>query len=803
MTLAQLAKKLGFMPEYPGVELVIGGEVCGWEKQNDGTFRCGDITMRVKYNPIAGGVRKSVEITSPAEQITPDHLVIDRQKLPDPAMKMRGYVASSGVPSVELSDEEGGGVMPGCGYPLIGKKYFYALEHQAGFNTVTAQSDGFSVCELRQHPVWNNGRLETMSAVLVRAADPEQAFRDYLETIRKPRLTAPLFSFCSFWSEKYCGNYEYIISHDNYRSFVAAFEKLGLRPDVYTLDAGWQDRASIFVAKAATGGDAGIVKLRKFLEKSGAKLSLWVSHNGPMGIDPEYLRVIGVAVGGGKSSTYCGDKFGVLLDEKFEAMLTDRFCELVSPPIGAVHFKMDWDNDCAVSPEFKEKYPSRNHVREGSVNAQNRIATAINWCAPGTVIRHGWWDSPWQLRYADHVFLADAGDCEYSSIPSLYQRDCALTARDIQYYHHFRRDGSMLPLDSIDNHDFPQAPRNPFAGDDAVWSNTVAWVLMRGTTYQPWKLQPEALTDVQVELLRDFMQYARDNAEFLFNGSTAMVGGNPRRGEIYGFIHSFNGEKLLAMRNPLPIPQQLPVLPETAGKYVSQIYPCCGAVDGEVTFAPHEVKVFLAGKRRFAANRGEFQYRNGKYYFPASATVSKQISPMVSAIYQMPEFELSNGMDQLIPGGKRYWFKLCAPYRMKNCALYFRLSGQDAAQAEVKLYLARGERAVGNCCCLPLTEVFSGAPGRGERLNPEAEPVRWQRYFKAEVPCGGEAYFRLEFNSRNVDAEVWASGYESCSRCGADKGAKLDKIMQIPAHPFGFPRNSRLVITGSEPELTE
>ena len=39
-------------------------------------------------------------------------------------------------------------------------------------------------------------------------------FRDYLETIRKPRLTVPLFSFCSFWSEKYCGNYT-----KNYKSF--------------------------------------------------------------------------------------------------------------------------------------------------------------------------------------------------------------------------------------------------------------------------------------------------------------------------------------------------------------------------------------------------------------------------------------------------------------------------------------------------------------------------------------------------------------------------------------------------------
>ena len=136
----------------------------------------------------------------------------------------------------------------------------------------------------------------------------------------------------------------------------------------------------------------------------------------------------------------------------------------------------------------------------------------------------------------------------------------------------------MLPLDSIDNHDFPQAPRNPFAGDDAVWSNTVAWVLMRGTTYQPWKLQPEALTDMQVELLRDFMQYARDNAEALFNGRSVMTGGNPRRGEIYGFIHTFKGGKLLALRNPLPIPQKLAALPEID---IAVDAACCAGVTPE------------------------------------------------------------------------------------------------------------------------------------------------------------------------------------------------------------------------------
>ena len=173
--------------------------------------------------------------------------------------------------------------------------------------------------------------------------------------------------------------------------------------------------------------------------------------------------------------------------------------------------------------------------------------------------------------------------------------------------------------------------------------------------------------------------------------------------------------------------------------------------------------------------------------------------------YQVPEFEITDGMDQLIPGGKRYWFKVRAPYRMKNCALQVHLTGKMAKDTVLKLYIARDARATGNCYRVPYTEIFSGNPGRGENQNPENGSVvsEWGRLFNVPIPCGGNVFCRLEVDSREVGVEVWASGYETPSLNAARRGLKLTGVMQIPPHPYGFPRCAKLEVCGSEPEITE
>lgn len=796
---------MGMPLDEPAVKLSINGKIhCDWQSDSNGNFFSGPLRLRVEYFAIPGGFRKHLELCTTTKLPTPDYLIVDYRFVSDPNLRRCGYQASDSSTKGRPGEEEGGGIMPGCGYPLIGNRCFVGLEHQAGFNTVLEQNESGTWYELRQHPVWNGTRLETMDAVLVAADNPEAAFRRYLDTIRLPDPPDPIFSFCSFWSEPYLGKYEYRIDQDNYRSFVRAFARLGLRPDVYTLDAGWQDRYTVFGTKAECDGDEGLVKLRKLLNRCGSKLSLWVSHNGPMGIAPEYLKTLGIAVGSGESSTYCGSGYGVLMDEKLESLLIKRFCELAGARFRVVHFKMDWDNDCATAPEFREKYPTRNHVREASVQVQNRIAAAIRQVNPHVVLRHGWWPSPWQLCHSNHLFLSDSGDCEYSSCPALDQRDSSLTARDIQYYNHLCRDHGMIPLSCIDNHDFPQAPRNPFTGNDAVWSNTALLSVMRGSNYLPWKLQPEALEPSQIAILRAVMEFARKNARHIFVRNGKMVGGHPAHGEIYGFLQQGPSESWCVLRNPAPLPQYCSLnVEQLSGNLacqILQIYPDCREipVSGETLFTAHELKILIFSKRRRSLPWDiPFQIRqeeNGYVCrFPASACVTNSVRPIVAPVYQMKELEFGDISTEQTPEFKRFLFRLRSPYRMREFQLQFRISGASVKRIRMELHNSRFPGASGCCYALPVTEIFASLPGLGERRNPDGNNPEEVRFFTTPVPCGGDTYFRLDLYGPFVELELWATGFEAPSREGIVRRKSPVGISVLPPpHPFGFPRAIRL-----------
>ena len=155
------------------------------------------------------------------------------------------------------------------------------------------------------------------------------------------------------------GNYEYAVHYDNYMSFFKAFEKLQLEPDVFTLDAGWNDRQSVFAAKEDLKGNAGLKELQKNIKKQGSDLSLWLSHNGPMGIAPEFLETNSMAVGQGPGAAYTAGKYGIMMDKKFEQELSSRFCQLIKD-FNAVHFKIDWDNECASNSDFAKTHPTVN-----------------------------------------------------------------------------------------------------------------------------------------------------------------------------------------------------------------------------------------------------------------------------------------------------------------------------------------------------------------------------------------------------------------------------------------------------------
>ena len=791
---------------WPAVKVVIQGKEYLPEPAGDPAgltqaFTAGDLRFQVTLECHDDFVRKVAVITYVnREPPTPDAVEMEHQIFDDDALRVCGYKQTWTAKGRPNAEEEGGGIMPGCGYPIIGNRFFAGIEHQAAFSKLVDERE----ISLIQHPVWQDGRLATAPVVIGWADNAKRAFDKYVDLIRIPPLASPLFCFCSFWSDPYKGNYEYDVSTENYISFISAFSKLGLRPDLFTLDAGWQNRQTVFTAKDTFGGDEGLKQLIAKANALGSGISLWIANNGPMGIAPEYLKTLGIAIGGGESAAYCGPNYAVMMQPKLEKILGDRFAQLVGPEYKAKHFKIDWDNECATAPEFNEKYPTRDHVREATINVLNRIQMRIRQSNPAVVTRYGCgqWPSPWWLHYGNHLFLCDSGDSEYSSLPAKDQRNSAMTHRDLMYHCSLVRDKSQIPLDCFDNHEFPHALRNPFTESPAVWSDLVLHSIMRGATYLTWMLQPEGLEDWQADTMRKAMQFARDYKEHIFVRHGRMVLGNPGNGEIYGFVQSGQDSSWCTFRNPLPLPQEIELDYADIAQYeraeAVQFYPAYQRMPRKVTFLPHEVKLVIIynGKAPVLPFDLPYQLTEGadgavECRFQGSKNVSETIHPMVCETYQIHALEIGDVLQE----ENRLFFKLRSPYRMRNLEICICLKGDADRKATLKLYSSRYVKALGTCYAMPMTEIMPNKPGCGERKNPDASPKEPRRFFSAPSPEGGEAFFNLELEGASFDQiELWACGYEAPSResCPAAPLPDFAKCLP-PQHPLGFPLACKLM----------
>jgi len=742
--------------------------------------------------------RKSLAISSEAAPLTPDFVEVDRQALPGDELRACGYRATT-PRTARNSDEEGAGIMPGCGYPLIGKRFFAGLEHPAAFNGVVRRR-GKDVIRLRHHPVWDGRDLGQVDAVFGWADDARANFADYLDTIRLPVLPQPLVAFGTFWTDPYVGAYEYETSEQAYAAFFRAFNELGLDPDVFTLDAGWFDRRSVFQAKREVGRDAGLIRLRRLAERQGGGLSLWITHNGPIGVAPEYMKEQGWEVGGGNSSAYCGDGYGVMMDQRFFAAVADRFHELAGK-VGVRHFKIDWDNDCATNEKFDAVHPTRDHVREASVNAFIRIARTLRERAPGFLTRDGWWPSPWWLRDASHIWLADSGDSEFAALPSKTQRDSASTHRDVMYYNVLVRDGSAVPLDCFDNHELPDAPRNPFPEDPVAWVNATWLCFLRGATYIPYTLAPESLEDWQVESLRSIMAFCRSHARSIYVARGRMVLGDPGRGEVYGFVQPGRAESWCVLRNPRAFPQTVAFDPEAiAGhgvKTVVQFYPHFEHLSPKqgLTFLAHEVKAVVfaarAEKPRFAAPYMVAAEGTGFHYrFPASMAASGPVGPMVDELHRLPGLECTWAGRNAVENGVRFQWYLTVPYRMRETELQLCLKGPGARRVQPRAFSCR-YRGGASGYALPVTRIPIGDPGHGERKNLDPPRIEDEVYYAIRIADGGRVNITLtlaDMPAQGVAVSAWLAGHEAPSRNAVvRKRAPARFAACLPyQHPLGF-----------------
>ena len=175
----------------------------------------------------------------------------------------------------------------------------------------------------------------------------------------------------------------------------------------------------------------------------------------------------------------------------------------------------------------------------------------------------GSWPSPFWLLYADSIWRqgSDTGLLGKGS-----DRQQWITYRDNEVYHNVVLRSPLFPLNSLMIHGVyvnklplsgnPYDPKNPPASvhpKDVI--DEIRSFFGTGVNCQEMYINPALMTDALWDALAEAANWSRRNADVLVD--THWIGGDPAKGEIYGYASWSKRQGILSLRNPDDKPAQI------------------------------------------------------------------------------------------------------------------------------------------------------------------------------------------------------------------------------------------------------
>src|SRR5580698_2127083 len=437
----------------------------------------------------------------------------------------------------------------GFGQPLFAEDLFLGLEYPTGLNTVTGSevtlggNVGLNIAD---------GGFTSESAVMGVAAAGlvHQQFLDYVAKMRVAPVR-PYLLYNSWYDLQ-----RLAMNHDNTLERVPTFQKLllekyGLHLDSFVLDDGWDDMHKLWAIDQQRF-PGGFTDLSKALKTIDSHLGIWF---GPIGgYDQRDVRIAtGKAEGmeitsNGRYFCIAGKNYGRLLSDTMLKYQKDY---------GINYFKLDGIafgcneadhghpqgvySDEATTRSFIDML---GKVREQDPKVFLNITTSI-------------WLSPWWLRYADTVWMGGSDSGYLPSVPTLAQRQSAISYRDSVLYHDFVAHQAQFPISSLMTHGIIKGKYNMLGGkkefvDD--WQDEVVHYYSVGNMMYELYISPDILSPEEIDALGNTTKWAEVNAHPLLDNST-MVLGDPAQREPYGYVHSSAERSIVTLRNPFVAPK--------------------------------------------------------------------------------------------------------------------------------------------------------------------------------------------------------------------------------------------------------
>ncbi len=449
------------------------------------------------------------------------------------------------------------------GSPVVAGSMFFAVEHPMSKSQLADDEPNVSAkrfrCSLPFKGVAGPARPLVCSSVVgvVPAGQPRRGFLYYLERERAQPYR-PLLHYnngseigCEYWqrrghgkpgeAEEFRKKQESIWLETIHTFGRELVEGRKVVLDVFGHDFEWDDETLVW--KFHSGYPNGFTPAQQAAQCYGASVGVWLSPNG--GYPGKTSRIES-----GKSQGFETYRHGLALaGPKYYGRVREACANMVNR-YGASYFKFDGfaaGNNQPGAGEFGAE-----------AEALLRLIAELRELKPDVFINPstGSWPSPFWLLHADSTWRhgRDTGLAGEGSI-----RQQWITYRDGQTYQNVVCAAPLYPISSLMIHGIyvnhlplsgnpydPASPRPTYDVKDI--RDEIRSFFGTGTNLQELYIAPDLMAAEIWDALAEAANWSRRNTDIL--ADTHWVGGDPLKGEVYGWASWSKDKAVLALRNP-------------------------------------------------------------------------------------------------------------------------------------------------------------------------------------------------------------------------------------------------------------
>ncbi len=419
------------------------------------------------------------------------------------------------------------------GSPVVAGDFFFGYEQPMAQNTVG--SNGVVRCSFLRNAILKDGETLTQSCVMgvAPAGQMRRGFLAYLERERAHSYR-PFLHYNSWYDISWADR-----KFDEGESVNAIREvgmelvkKRGVTVDSFLFDDGWDDDRTLWGFNR--GFPNGFTPLQDEAKKFHAGIGVWISPFGGYG-EPKAERMRYASQFGFETNASGFSLAGPKYYKRFRDICLEMIREY-----GVNQFKFD-------GLAAGGKAGADGLTRDG--DAMLRLTGDLRRAEPGIYINQttGTWPSPFWLLYVDSTWR---GGMDHSFMGKGSWCQQWMTYRDAQTYQRVVQAGPLYPLSSLMLHGIIYAT-NAFhlsRMSDEDFADQVRAFFGSGTQLQELYITPALLDETNWDNLAEAAKWSRANADVL--ADTHWVGGDPARGEIYGWASWSPHKAVLVLRNP-------------------------------------------------------------------------------------------------------------------------------------------------------------------------------------------------------------------------------------------------------------